>query len=393
MDKLQKLAVEGGAPIVREPIRPLRSIVPTFYETVKNAIYQICHDKISLSGYLAGSERGGSAVQRLEEMWSAEFGIKHSIAVNSCTSALFAACRILADKSPSVPTTFFVPTMGMSAAAAAPKLCGGKVIFVDTGSPNDFTLGYIPLARPGDVIIAVNLFGHPARLRALRDYVDARAAFLIEDNAQAAWAEEDHVRAGTIGHIGCWSYNVHKPLNAGEGGMLTTNDDALAQELRAFINHGEVSGHRAGLNLRMHELIAVIAMSQMPHAKQIVRRRAEIATGLWGAARGTSAFVMPEEHSYCTSAWYCFAMLARGKADRDRAVKMLNAEGVPCRAGYTLIHKLKCFAWEAGTQRYPLAERLDERMVLIELCGIDPSNEQVNQMAEAIAAVGRELER
>ena len=83
---------------------------------------------------------------------------------------------------------------------------------------------------------------------------------MIEDNAQAIYAKEGEKYAGTIGDIGVYSLNVHKSIQAGEGGICVTDDDGLADRLRGCINHGELSGMDIGLNLRMTEVTAAIAI-------------------------------------------------------------------------------------------------------------------------------------
>ena len=276
----------------------------------------------------------------------------------------------------------------MSAIAAIPKLLGIHPTFVDIDEHYCIDIAKLQIDE-GDLVIAVNMFGHPAALHNLREKCDNCNSLLIEDNAQAPWATENDTYTGTIGHLGCWSFNVHKFVQAGEGGMVTTNDQTLADTMRGFINHGEVAGGLCGLNLRMPELTAVIILAQMQQAREVVRRRREIWSALSEA--GTDSLVMPEERPHCISSWYCHPILAPNEKARDRAVKMLQAEGLPCRAGYTLIHKLPAFSVAVDDQTFPVAEALNSRMVLLELASIDPSDDQLEQMVEAIDAVGRHL--
>jgi perosamine synthetase len=368
------LAVEGGKPIVRTPIKRRNSVDLHQVHADDKFLTDIFHDRGgTLSGYLAGSKRGGGAVQRLEDIWCREFKVNYAVACNSGTSALLAACAAAGIRRGMIVT---VPTMGMSAAAAAPRLLGADIDFTDVDeyfhlSPDDLPRGH--------AYIAINLFGRPCRMTELRKRCDLYNAVLIEDACQSLWASENGKHAGTIGHIGCYSMNVHKPLNAGEGGMLVTNDEHLAQRARAFINHGECGPQNLpGLNLRMPELTAILALSQIEPSKRIVERCREIHHKVTHN-QGTPGIV--SDH-------YCIPILAPTEKARDYIVLALNAEGVPCRAGYMLMHKLPAFDTNVTL---PKAEDYERRMILIELCSIDPTDEQVEQMTEAIDTVWKSV--
>lgn len=372
---MRKLALEGGIPLIRSPIRPLNTVSSAQVGAV-SAFMVACRDgKATLSGYLAGSARGGSAVQRLEDVVAREFGVRHAIAVNSGTSALLAAILVCEHDE------IVVPALGMSAVAAIPRILKRDLYFEDVD--DNFCL--YPTKRVGDILIAINLFGHPAKLHELRGLANSRRFWLIEDNAQAPWGMEDDTYTGCIGHIGAWSLNVHKPWQAGEGGFCTTNDNTLADKLRAVINHGEVSEKYPGLNLRMTEVTAVSALAQMSEAKHIVATRRKLAQDL-SLADEQEGLTPPTERRGCTSSWYCYAMLAPDKKARDWAAKALQAEGVPVRAGYILIPEMKAFRDAEGD--YTNAKSLNDRMLLIELCSIDPTEDQIKAMTEAIVYIG-----
>lgn len=367
---MRTLALSGGMPIVTSPIKPMQSLTMDTIKNVEGYLAAVYMGKATLSGYLAGSERGGVAVQRLEELWSNEFSVKHSIACNSCTSALLAAFDAASMFAPDV----VMPTMGMSAAAATAKIMGLKIRF--TSIDNYYGIDWV--RQSDSITLGINLFGQPI------EYGE-RIGFLIEDNAQAPWAGYRGRYAGTIGDIGCWSMNVHKPLNAGEGGMITTNDDGLAKRMRGFINHGEVIGQAAGLNLRMTELTAIITLSQMQKAKEIVLRQAAIASLLNAGIGEDTDFTLPRLRPSTSSAWYCYPLRIEA-AKRDWAVNALCAEGVPCRGGYTLMHQLSAFS--LTSQRFRHAEEINDQLILIELASLDPSPDQITQMAEAIRDIG-----
>jgi perosamine synthetase len=380
------LAFEGGKPII-SPIRRRVTLSPQAADIACDFISDARDGLAQLSGYFAGSERGGNVVQRLENTWCEMFHVKHAVACNSGTSALLAAFAALNVHRLS---RVILPTMGMSAAAAAPKILGASVRFTDVDDHYHISPETLPPLQAGDIVVAVNLFGRPCRLTELRQLCDQNSAFLVEDAAQSLWATEDRKPAGTIGHIGCFSFNVHKPLNAGEGGMLVTNDPLWAYRARAFINHGECSNvPLLGLNLRMNEVTAALTFGQIGISREIVTRCRQIHERL----------ARTHESDGRISDCYCLPLLAPTENARDYIVKALNAEGLPCRAGYVLMHRMQAFKWDVinwsgghdVSEVFPHAEDLNRRMILIELCSIDPTDNQIAEMAKAIDTVWKSL--
>lgn len=329
-----------------------------------------------LSGYLAGRDRGGRYVTMLEDRWSDVFNVKHSIAVNSATSGLLAAafaCNLKAgDK-------FAVPAMTMSATAAAPCFTGATPWFIDV----DDEIFSIPSNDlPYDVpVFVTNLFGHPAELRSLRGWCDLNKTFLIEDNSQSPFAMENGRYAGTIGHIGVFSLNVHKPLQSGEGGIIVTDDDELAARMRAFINHGEHVSEHIGLNLRMPELCAVVALSQLQRAPSIIKQRVEQAEAIIDAIGFIPGLRPPVVRQGCTHVYYTVPFLI----DRSRHAfcESLRAEGVPVSGCYSSpLYDLRAF--KPYKTDCPVANGLhDRKLFYIENCAFDFTKQQIKQIGEA----------
>lgn len=384
----RQLAVEGGRPLVRMPISRLNTVTDEQVAAVHNYMMAAREGKTVLSGYFAGSVRGGAAVQRLEETWCAQFGVRHAIACNSCTSAIHAILIAL----PNIHR-IFIPVLGMSAIAATAAYHHKEgVRFVDVDEHYSIDIPW-DLER-NDVVIAVNLFGHPAQLEDLSHACKKANAVLVEDNAQAPWATEHGTYTGTFGLASAWSFNTHKALNSGEGGMITTDDDVLAFRLREIVNHGEATEGDIGFNWRMTELTAVLALAQVEDAKEVVESRRRLAHRL-GDAAAQNGLLMPQERPGCRSSWYCYPMITPDPLARSWAAKALLAEGVPVREGYVVLPKLPRFRSVRFTAeddpKRSFGIDASDRMLLMELCSIDPSNEQVEQMVEAIQCVGERV--
>lgn len=368
--------------IVKGPIKPFSSIGPMEWSAARCAV-----SDGPLSGYLAGRDRGGPHVRALEDAWCETFGVKHAIACNSATSALLAAAFAIDFE---FNDNFGCPAMTMSATASAPLIRHPRRIeFQDI---EDQTFGLNINAPQNAAILTgkttakatfvTNLFGHPARyLRRFRELHDRFGGYLIEDNAQSPFAMQDGKFAGTIGHIGCWSLNIHKPIQCGEGGICTTNDDDLAARMRAFINHGEHVNDRIGLNLRMPEVCAAIALTQLRRGKQLVQGRIEQAEAIIDVIGDIPGLRPPVVREGCTHVYYTIPFLV--ERNRSEFCAALREEGVPIVEGYVPpLYRMPAFSQFARS--CPVAEDLhDRRLMYWENCAWSPTDEQIKQIGSA----------
>jgi perosamine synthetase len=355
-----------------------------------------------LSGYLAGKKRGGRMVCALEDKWAETFGAKHAIACNSATSGLLAAAFAVGlqpgDK-------FICPAMTMSATAAAPMFTGAEPYFVDV---EDETFGlHIKEGFPDDVkaIFSTNLFGHPSQL-GTNEWLKGQklATYLIEDNAQSPFAMAHGRHCGTMGDIGVFSLNIHKPIQCGEGGMIVTDDDALADRLRDFINHGENAGGPIGLNLRMPEVCAAIGLAQLKRGKEIIAGRIEQAQAILSAIGDIPGCRRPVTREGCTHVYYAIPFLIEmrvGNGNSDfNAVSVdhrktfcagLRAEGIPIVEGYIEpLYRLPAF--KEFARPCPVAEDLqDRRLFYFENCAWDLTKEEIKMVGDAFRRVAEKM--
>lgn len=372
------LAINGGKPNVTAPLPRFSTIGQAEIEAAELVLHGG-----TLSGFLGGETRGGYWVRRLEDKWAQTFGVKHAVACNSATSGLLAACvAVGTPKYSSVATTPFT----MSATAACAAHLGAQLRFVDV-DPDCFMLpGEPDYADTGaDAVIVTNLFGHPAPLQAMRAKAEQHGYKMIEDNAQSPFAMENGRYAGTIGHIGVFSLNVHKHLQTGEGGVCVTNDDDIALKMRHFVNHGEMAGGRVGLNLRMTELTAGIALAQLRKGERIVNERIERAEQIIAAIGDIPGLRPPFVRAGCKHVYYTVPFLI--ERNRSWFVKALAAEGVPLVEGYVApLYRLPAFS--AYARPCPVVEDLhDRRLFYFENCAHDPTPEQIKQIGDAFQKV------
>jgi perosamine synthetase len=382
-----ELAIDGGPPAIRGSLQTYNSLDEG--EQCEVAEF-LCGFNKPLSSYLAGMKRAAKSgrVYALEEHAAQMFSSKHVIACNSATSGLFAAC-IAAEAGPLGAVS--VPALSMSATAAVPKFIGARLNWCDVDCDGIADPAFAEVENIAAIV--TDLFGFPANFAEWRQ--EHPGIILIEDAAQAVLAERNGKYAGTLGNIGVLSFNVHKQCNAGEGGLILTDNDEYADAMRNFINHGEANGsERVGLNLRMTELTAVIALEQLRKAPSIILNRRKLYGDFCNFA-DDNGFPPPlgEENAWdgVYHGAYCFAFTVPAES-RDRIANAFQAEGLPCLKGYPPgpLYLLPAFGVR-DTDLCPHASYLHETMIVIELCRFDPSSEQIEQIGEAFHKVGRLL--
>ncbi len=327
-----------------------------------------------LSGYLGSEIHGGERCRALEAKWEEVFSVRNAIAVNSGTSGLLAACMAVDICQDS---EVIVSPYSMSATAAVPKILGAKVVFADI-EQDTFTIDPVDVSNlitpRTQAVIVTNLFGHPANLRELRDICDNHGIYLIEDNAQAIFAKEDDKYTGTIGHIGVFSLNVHKHLQVGEGGIIVTNQYYLDGKIREAMNHGEMRGGIPGLNLRMTEVTAAMAIEQLKKAPQIIASRRHIAEMITSCV-SRLPIAAPIIRQGCEHSYYCWAGLL------DDTPGELPA---PFKRGYVHpLYDLPAFRQNPSIS-LPVVEEVERRIILVETCSIDPTDDEISQMIEEL---------
>ncbi len=349
---MDNLAVLGGEPVRTE--EPVVGYDPTlrenFDEAELNAVKEVLESG-RLSGFIAGPSEefyGGPKVQELEDAWSEYFDVDHAIAVNSWTSGLFASVAA-ADLSPG--DEVIVPPLTMSATATA--VLGNNAIPVFADVEPD-TANIDPdavrecITEKTEAILIVHLFGYPAEMDELVSIADEHDLILIEDAAQAIGATYDGEYVGTIGDIGGFSLNVHKHIQSGEGGIITTDDDKLAQRARLVRNHAETivgsldgshlgtldfdASDMIGQNYRMTELAAAVAREQLRKFPTLLEERIERAEQLRSLLRDVSIVRPGPVRERSTHSYYGFPLWydpSVGTVGLEVFIDALEAEGIP----------------------------------------------------------------
>ncbi len=338
------LALLGGAPVRATPLPAYNTIGAE----EKAAVMEVL-DAGELSGFVASSDAafyGGRCVRGLEQDFCAFFGSEHAISVNSATSGLHCA---IAATGVGPGDEVIVPPYTMSASATTVLFTGAVPIFADIDA---LTFCLDPAAVEATItpqtraIVAVNLFGQAAPLNELRKIADANGLYLIEDNAQAPAATHHGRYTGTIGHAGVFSFNRHKTMQSGEGGVIITDDAKLAEKAALVRNHGEVVVrdmgvtdlvNTAGLNYRMSEMEAAVARVQFAKLDALNAARVALAERLTASLADIDGLSPPHIPDGNTHVYYFYPIRYDAAAvglPRELFCRAVEAEGYMLRPGY-----------------------------------------------------------
>ncbi|MCD6510036.1 MAG: DegT/DnrJ/EryC1/StrS family aminotransferase [Thermoprotei archaeon] len=300
------------------------------------------------SGILTNpSPQGGPMVRRFEEVFARFIGVKHAIAVNSGTAALYAAL-LAAGIGPG--DEVIVPAFTFVATANVVLMVGAKPVFVDidlTTYNIDVEAVRRKITDRTRAIIPVHLYGLPADMDPLMELAEEHDLIVIEDACQAHGSAYKGKKAGSLGHMAAFSFYPSKIITTGEGGMVTTNDDELAEKLRMIRTHGQIKGYDTvilGANLRMTEIAAAIGVVQMERISEFLRMRRRNASLLTEKLEENEEIILPSEPKEFTHNWYLYTIRVN-KHNRDRLLMELRKAGIGTVAYYpTPLHKLPLYA-------------------------------------------------
>jgi perosamine synthetase len=304
----------------------------------------------------SGMIADGPEVRSFEAEFAEFCETEHAVAAANGTAALQTALVAAGiGKGDTVLTTPF----SFVASANAARLCGADVVFADI-NPETYNLSPESVKEVAqeteiDALIAVHLYGLPAEMDELHEIADANDAVLIEDAAQAHGAAYDGERVGALGDVACFSFYPTKNMTTAEGGMLTTNDDDIAERARRFVNHGRTESYEhaeVGHNLRLTSIGAAIGREQLSRLADFNERRRHNAARLTEGLAETE-FVTPTEPANRRHVYHQYTIRAD---DREAVQTYLDDHDIGSGVYYPkCIHEQLAYAGYEGT--YPHAEQ------------------------------------
>ncbi len=315
----------------------------------------------------------GPVALAFEEALATYLGTAHAIAVNSGTSALQLAVRVLGiEKGDEV----ILPSLSFMAVTNALLSAGAVPVFVDI-SPNTFNLDPEKLegalSSRTKAIIAIHTFGHPAPMEPIVDFAQRHSLYVIEDACEAIGAQISGRKAGALGDIGIFAFYPNKQITTGEGGALATNSAKYAEALRRLRNQGrqpslEWFQHiEAGYSYRLSEINCALGLQQLSRIEQVLSRREAIAKSYEEKLkRNENLAAHIKEPREARTSWFAYpVVLAKDfhQQDRDHVWLGLQQAGVECGRYFPPAHlqPVMCkFPFRCGdlSETVSIAERL-----------------------------------
>lgn len=415
---MQTLALFGGPKTISDPFRKYNSMGPEELAAAKAVI-----ESGVLSQFLGtwhDDFYGGPKVREFELQVAEYFGVKHAVTVNSWTSGLVAAVGAIGIEP---GDEVIVTPWTMSATATAILHWNAIPVFADI-DPDTYNLSpaaiercISPLTR---AIVVADIFGQSADMDEIMALANLHGLKVISDTAQAPGALYKRRYAGTCAHVGGYSLNYHKHIHTGEGGILVTNDDQIAERLQLIRNHAEVVvGDKGvnnlvnmlGFNFRLGEIECAIGIEQLRKLSGLVGSRQALANLLTEGLQGLPGLQTPIVGPERTHVYYVYPMqldLDLLGTTRDRICDALNAEGVAVSRRYQNIHLLpvyqsmiaygsKGFPWTSDICRRrvdyskgicPVAEKLnDETYFGFGMCVYDLNSADIDRIVNAFHKV------
>lgn len=321
---------------------PIRLTYPLVGEEEVEAVREVLE-----SGMLTQ----GVVVEQFERLVAARVGTRHAFATSSCTTALhltLSALGLSAGDEVAI-SDFTFPATGNVVTQQ-----GATPVLVDVNSPH-MTMDPIDLERKltnrTRAVLVVNAFGVVADLYAIKELCEPLAIPVIEDAATSMGSTYRGLPSGGIVDAACFSFHPRKVLTTGEGGMITTSDDQLAERISLLRSHGGarvadqpgLTFHDFGYNYRLSDIHGALGVIQMGRLDDIVTQRRRIAGLMSESLQGLEGALLPNDPDWGTSTYQSYVVLMRDKEWRNPAIKALSDSGIESTLGTYALHAQPSF--------------------------------------------------
>ena len=420
---VNKLAVFGGSKHIKKSLKKYAPIGEEEVAAAKSVV-----ESGVLSQFIGGWDKdflGGPKVKKFERACEDYFNVKYAVTVNSWTSGLIAAVGAIGIEP---GDEIIVTPWTMCASATAIIMWNAIPVFADI---DQYTFNLDPQSVIDNItpktkaIMAVDIFGQSSDVESLRKIADDYNLKIIGDTAQAPGAFRNGSYTGTLGDVGGFSLNYHKHIHTGEGGVVVTDDDVIAEKLQLIRNHAEavVEGkgvsdlrNMIGFNFRLGEIECAIGIEQLYKLEGLVASRQSAAERLTSGLSDLPGLQTPKVEAGNTHVYYVYGMILdplKLGVSRTKIFEALVAEGIEgLMPGYANIHLLPMyqkkqaygslgFPWTAEFSRQgisyakgicPVAEKLhDETFLGYEMCLHDLDADAVDAIIGAFKKVWSNL--
>ncbi|MEM1184539.1 MAG: DegT/DnrJ/EryC1/StrS family aminotransferase [Planctomycetota bacterium] len=330
----------------------------------------------------------GPMQERFEGMVAQRVGCRHAVAVSSGTAGLICVLKALGigpgDEVITTPLSFI-------ASANSIVLAGAKPVFVDIEPVSlnmDPGLVERAIGPRTKAILAVETFGNPTHMDQYARIAVKHEIPLIEDCCEALGSSHKGTPAGSFGRAGVFGFYPNKQITTGEGGMIVTDDERLAEVCRSLRNQGRGSANapgaergagawlkheRMGYNFRLSEINAAMGVAQMIRLDELLKKRSIVAKSYLRRLAGTPTLVLPTVDRESEMSWFVFVpRLEAGyvREERDRIIQGMRNHEVGAADYFPCIHLQPAYRdFGFGEGSYPIAESVSQRTIALPFFG------------------------
>ncbi len=337
----------------------------------------------------------GQKYKDFQEKIAAYAGVKYAVATNSGTSALHLIIKALGigkgDEVITTPFSFIASSNCILYENATP-------VFVDIDEKTlniDVTKIEEKITPKTKAILAVDVFSHPADWEKLEEIAKKHDLFLIEDSAEALGSEYKGRKCGTFGDVAIFSFYPNKQITTGEGGVIVTNNEAIADLCQSMVNQGRkvLGGQwlehlRLGYNYRLDEMSAALGVVQMERVEEILSKRKQVANWYHEALAGVEGVQAPYVADGAELSWFVYVVVLSEQfagEKRDEIMKKMIEKGIKCRDYFQPIH-LQPFYKETFNYKegdFPVSENIGKRTIALPFFN-DLTKEEVEVVVETL---------
>ena len=318
----------------------------------------------------------GPKVGEFERAFAEYIGRRRAVTVNSGTSGLFVCLASMGigpgDEVITTPFTFISSATSIMAA-------GAKPVFVDIDpvslniDPDRIELAITERTK---AILPVEIFGNPAGLDKVREIADKHNLAIIEDSCEALGSALNGKKAGTFGTMSVFGFYPNKQITTGEGGMVLTDDEGLADMCVSLRNQGRGKGddwlahERLGYNFRLSDMNCAIGIVQLSRIDEIKAKRRQVAGWYLEKLADDDRLILPGEPDGCDMSWFVFVVRLRNdftQDQRDRILKQLAERHIQVSNYFPPVHLQPFIAEQFGYKKgdFPIAETASERTIAL----------------------------
>ncbi len=361
--------------------------------------------KAAYDTILTGWITQGPRVAEFEQKFAAYTGARYAVAVSNCTTALHLA-MIVSGVGPG--DEVICPSMSYIATANAIKYTGASPMFAEI-NPANYNLDINDTAKKINpktkAILLVHQIGMPADIDAFKELAEKHNLKLIEDAACAAGSSYKGAKIGSHSDLVCFSFHPRKVISTGDGGMITTNNEAYYNRMRLLRQHGMSVNDRArhesskiifedhlevGYNYRLTDIQASVGIHQLEKLDWIIAKRRKVASRYHKAFKKVGCLQLPLEKKGYSTNYQSYSIYLKDDCPvsrNDIMQKMLDA-GISTRRGIMTTHRETAYRDECAGLHLPVSEKASDRSIILPLY-IPMKDEDIDKVIETFLSILR----